>query len=400
MKTFKFIGAIALALTFTACNNTASNQDVFYIKGKVNSADIAYVQHITFDSINVIDTLELAGNQFEAAIPSKGENAIYQIAFAGQNFLRFMAQTGDTLNFEIDVTQQPLYYSVSGNTSSERILRFHRLMNHTLPRIDSLDYIKGIYADSLTEVKNVVYKANAEKYNSIMTAHHDKLVNMIMEDSTDLTNVLAFYQAVGQTQLLQPQYDWQYYFMVDNGIQSSESANHPLATQFHDYVTNIKQAMERARLSEEAKQNMRVGSFAPAINLPDPNGKIRSLSDLRGKIVLVDFWASWCKPCRMNNPHLVDMYAKYADKGFDIFSVGLDGLDEQSLPRQEWRNAIEQDKLTWENHVSDLKGWKSEVVLHYGVQGIPFTVLLDREGKILGTNLRGAQLEKAIQEAL
>lgn len=137
-----------------------------------------------------------------------------------------------------------------------------------------------------------------------------------------------------------------------------------------------------------------VGRPAPEIALPDPGGKVRKLSDLRGKVVLVDFWASWCGPCRRENPNVVEVYKKYKKDGFEVFSVSL---DKSADP---WKQAIGQDKLTWANHVSDLKFWQSQAAQDYGVHSIPFPVLLDREGKVIafGNNIRGPLLESNLQQ--
>jgi peroxiredoxin len=148
---------------------------------------------------------------------------------------------------------------------------------------------------------------------------------------------------------------------------------------------------EKPQPYDSPSSNISTGKMAPDIALPDPNGKIRKLSDLRGKTVLVDFWASWCKPCRMENPNVVQAYHKYNKDGFEVFSVSLDQL------KDSWKKAIDQDKLVWPNHVSDLKHWDSEAAKLYNVHSIPFTVLVDKEGKILGHNLRGAMLEDKLK---
>lgn len=118
------------------------------------------------------------------------------------------------------------------------------------------------------------------------------------------------------------------------------------------------------------------------------------LSDLKGQVVLLDFWASWCGPCRKENPNVVNVYNKYKDEGFTVMSVSLD----DNLER--WKQAIEADGLKWPNHVSDLKKWSSEYAKLYQVRGIPFTVLIDKEGNIFQTNVRGAALEVAVKELL
>ena len=133
---------------------------------------------------------------------------------------------------------------------------------------------------------------------------------------------------------------------------------------------------------------------APDFTLSTPDGNPISLSSLKGKVVLIDFWASWCGPCRKENPNLVKLYQKYKSKGFTILSVSLD--DDEAA----WKNAIETDGLIWPNHVSDLKGWESPMTQVYGFNSIPHTVIINKEGKINGIGLRGDKLEKKIKTIL
>jgi peroxiredoxin len=136
----------------------------------------------------------------------------------------------------------------------------------------------------------------------------------------------------------------------------------------------------------------RTGETAPDIKLSNPNGKVLSLSSYKGKIILLDFWASWCGPCRQENPNVVRAYQKYKDKGFTIFSVSLDDN------KDKWQQAIQKDGLLWDAHVSDLKGWQSSAAQLYQVKGIPATFLIGKDGKIVGTNLRGENLEAKLAE--
>jgi thiol-disulfide isomerase/thioredoxin len=125
----------------------------------------------------------------------------------------------------------------------------------------------------------------------------------------------------------------------------------------------------------------------------DTSGKMVKLATIRAKYVLVDFWASWCGPCRKENPNVVEAYKKYHDKGFDIVGVSLDDKKEP------WLNAIHKDALTW-THVSDLKGWQNEVGLTYGIKSVPASFLVDQQGKIVAKNLRGEELHKKLEELL
>ncbi len=171
---------------------------------------------------------------------------------------------------------------------------------------------------------------------------------------------------------------------------------------------------EQMAASQAAAESIKVGMDAPEISLPSPNGKTFKLSSLKGKVVLLDFWASWCGPCRRENPHVVEIYNKYKSKGFTVFSVSLDGVDSRTKAqlgsesqikeftdraKDAWVAAIEKDRLSWETHVSDLKKWESEPARTYGVQSIPKTFLIGKDGKIAAVNPRD-NLEEELLKAL
>ena len=143
--------------------------------------------------------------------------------------------------------------------------------------------------------------------------------------------------------------------------------------------------------NSESQIGLKIGQVAPDISLPDPEGKIATLSSLRGKYVLLDFWASWCGPCRQENPNVVRIYQQYKDMGFEVFSVSLD------REKTSWVKAIEADGMEWK-HASDLGMWESAVVPLYKIDAIPMTFLLDKNGKVIDKNLRGKKLDKKLEE--
>ena len=147
--------------------------------------------------------------------------------------------------------------------------------------------------------------------------------------------------------------------------------------------------------AQPASSQGMVGQTAPEFSLPDPNGKMISLSSFRGKYVLIDFWASWCGPCRQENPNVVKAFNDFNSKGFTVLGISLD----QPNAKDKWLKAIHDDNLTW-TQLSDLKYWKNDVAVSYGVQAIPQNYLLDPNGVIIAKNLRGAALQKKLSELL
>ncbi len=187
----------------------------------------------------------------------------------------------------------------------------------------------------------------------------------------------------------------------------------PGSSYAKDYAEILSKMQAQVNAQPAAKASIAIGSMAPDISLDGLDGKKHTLSDLKGKIVLLDFWASWCGPCRRENPRVVEVYKKYKDRGFTVFSVSLDGVDARtaaSFPdemlnqqiessRQLWKEAVKKDGLVWEHHVSDLKKWDCVPAVAYGVQSIPSTFLIGKDGKVVAINPR-ERLEEELKKLL
>ena len=166
----------------------------------------------------------------------------------------------------------------------------------------------------------------------------------------------------------------------------------------HQVLKNLKITYEqqKAQVATQEKKKQEggwTGRPAPDLALPTPEGKLVSISSFRGKYLLVDFWASWCGPCRQENPNVLKAFNMYKDKNFTILGVSLD------KEKEGWQKAIKDDQLAW-THISDLQYWNSKAVTTYNFEGIPYNVLIDPSGKVVAENLRGFDLLKKLEEVL
>ena len=224
-----------------------------------------------------------------------------------------------------------------------------------------------------------------EDYKKLAKAHEDYLKNFIDQNPSSMASLIALSHSLApRTTVLNVKDHKEYFNKVDKGLLETHPKSQA-AISLHEYMQQINNPKPVAA-------NIANGSIAPEINLPTPSGKVVTLTSTRGNYVLLDFWAGWCRPCRMESPNLVENYNKYSSKGFDIYQVSLDKT------KEEWENAIKADNLNKWNHVSDLQFWQSEAARLYNVRSIPANFLLDPEGKVIASNLRGSALGAKLKE--
>jgi thiol-disulfide isomerase/thioredoxin len=387
---------MGLLLFAAACGSDAS----FTVEGTNDEASEVIVYKLLGDDFETIDTLALDDDGkfvFEGTV--EGPAILFFSFDDGRRVPIILDGKKAKIKFVVDDPKGYGVYKISGSKESERLQILQNFAEHAFTVIDSLDQLIADAQDLGDTVVQEVRAGADQVFLDLMADYKKKLERFVDEDSTSLSNLFVFNQRVGNMPILDISEGDAYFDKVARNL-SAIYPDEPNVALFTRNLEQYKQQAIRERLINEAKINLADGNPAPEIALEDANGTTRKLSDLKGKVVLIDFWASWCQPCRMENPNLVRMYNQYKAKGFDVFSVSLDGVERQMDPRQEWLDAIAADNLAWDNHVSDLKGWNTPLLESYGFTGIPFTVLVDRDGTIIAKNLRGAQLEEKLKEVL
>ncbi len=368
-STFRFSTLLAMALLalYSACGSTMAQKGTT-IEGEITNATS---MQIFLDRINGDNSTTVAGKadadaagKFQISLENGVQEGIYRLRIGAKNVMLLFDGTEKKVSVKGDLaTVDRFQYTVEGSAACEEY-------SGTLRKVVNQEI-------DLDGVKKIV-----EKASNPMVAMQLALQGIGPAPET-MGLIKAAYERMAK--------------------ERPTSEYNPL---YAGVITQYEQQMSMMQASESIK----VGMPAPDISLPGPDGKkTYSLSSLKGKVILLDFWASWCGPCRKANPHVVATYNKYKDKGFTVFSVSLDGIDEANRARlqadpgmmneqlnsqkKRWTDAIEKDNLIWEYHVSDLKKWDCAPAQAYGVRSIPRTFLIDRQGNIAVINPRALEME-------
>jgi peroxiredoxin len=374
---------IVSALIFS-CNNKSKDQ--FTINGKIENAkdQRVYLEQLFFNGkdIAVIDTAEIKNGKFVLTAKSEeeglyrirleqDENASYYI-INDQSEIDFYAKIGNGSNDNF----KNLKVETPGNKALKTLIVGLMENAITLEKNDDiLDSLQNAGNDSLLAIESVKQAKFNEGLMSFLNGYVFKSEDPI---------VTIFAMANAQTE-------------DKNTIQkridhlTKKFPNHKGVQDIILEYNRILTEMNKPKPAQPEKPV--VGKMAPNFTMNDTEGNPVSLSQYKGQYVLVDFWASWCGPCRGENPNVVAAYKKYKNKNFTVLGVSLDE------DKDAWMKAIQKDGLTWK-HISDLKGWQSAVVPVYGIEGIPYNVLLDPEGKILATELRDKDLDAFLSKTL
>ncbi len=356
---------------------SAQTSKPFTVTGKVEKAtpgSFVYLEANSQPTRRLDSTKVEAGNTFTLKSQVANGGEVFVLNVGGGQKLALLVEGGETLNVLADgykmdgKTGQVGKATVTGSKNMEYYGKLMTLKTDLDGR--AVNWNKQVTAAAEKKDNKRIAQIEQE-YTTAEREVVNKVKAMLPDMGTSLVSLFALNFVNVET-------DFDTYDALAQRFEK-ENPNSPHAKSLIGRVARIKGVM--------------VGSAAPEITLSDTTGNAVALSSLRGKYVLIDFWASWCGPCRAENPNVVRMYNKYKDKGFAIYGVSLDKT------KAEWQRAIRNDNLPW-THVSDLKFWQSTAAQQYGVQAIPATFLLDKEGKIIAKNLRGEALEQKLEEVL
>jgi peroxiredoxin len=346
-----------------------------------------YLDELMSKDVKPLDSMKISEKgsfNFKMEIKSP---AFYLLKISERNFLTMVLEPGDKMIIKsyYDSLNYPI--SVEGSKGTELMNEYNLTLRKT---IGKLSHLSNIYREN---IKNPRLPEIIESLDSTAQSYLNEInsytKNYIDNNLTSLVSLIALYQQVApNAYVLNPTKDYKYYLKVDSTLSSLYPGYEPVVA-LHEQIGQLKAEIEGK--SAQATPTGE-GTLAPDIILPTPKGDTIKLSSTRGTVVLLDFWASWCSPCRQENPNLVKAYNLYHRKGFQIYQVSLDKT------KDAWVKGIEDDQLGNWIHVSDVQYWNSKAVQLYKIESIPSNFLLDREGHIIATNLRGEALQTKLAE--
>lgn len=358
------IAALILAIIIQSC----SSNNGFVVEGTIKNLDVkvVYLERIT-GQVTQLDSFQIGDNGKFKLVGTEEGRGVYRLNFSNLRAVDLVLDNTSKIQLDIDGKEAMSSYTIKGSEASSSLKEINTILYETYKGVEVL---QNEFAEKQNQPNAEEIRQGLEaKYRALMQAQDVKIKDYVNASSDMIVDLYAAS-----------------YLQVDDHFEFLKALFEEHKAQVSQYEYT-KQFYDRF-MSYSA---IAVGNIAPDIDLMDPDGKSVPLSSLRGKVVLIDFWASWCGPCRAENPNNVKLFNQYKAKGFTIYGVSLD------KNREDWVKAIEKDGLTW-THVSDLKYWDSQAATLYKIDAIPATVLIDKDGKILAKNLRSEALAQFLKK--
>ncbi|UJP64319.1 peroxiredoxin family protein [Mongoliitalea daihaiensis] len=336
------------------------------IKASLQNADAGQVKISKFidDNAELVTTIEVSGDGKFSYTLALTEPGFYEVDLMGKKSVRLALYDQDVkIIYDFNDANSLV---LDGSEDSQHMLAIERLTEEYQEQINQLNtaYMEAMNNRDTDKIKDI---------QDIAISMESNQSQKVKELIASMDNSFAAMAALGMINIRN---DFQF---VDELIQSLDK-KYPNVQMIQNVLAQL-----------DDMRSLAIGQMAPEIELPNPEGELVKLSDLRGKYVLIDFWAAWCRPCREENPNVVRLFNQYNSQGFEVFGVSLDRTKEA------WVKAIEDDQLTW-THVSDLKYFNSAAAATYQINAIPATYLIGPDGTIVAKDLRGNSLENKLKE--